>query len=59
MASETVKREFWYSGCIYMHYRGASILPLYKDKGDKYECSNSIGISLFSVVGKLYGKVPR
>ena len=32
-------------------------MPLYKGKGDKWECSNSRGISLLSVVGKLFGKV--
>ena len=31
------------------------MVPLYKDKGDMYECSNLIrGISLLSVVGKVY-----
>ena len=30
---------------------------IYKEKGDKYECSNSGGISSLSVVGKLYGRV--
>ena len=25
-------------------------------KRDKYECGNSLGINLLSVVGKLYGK---
>ena len=30
---------------------------LYKGKGDKCECSNSRGISLLSVVGKIYGRV--
>ena len=30
---------------------------LYKGKGDKCECSNSRGISLLSVVGKLFGRV--
>ena len=33
------------------------IVPLYKGKGDKCECSNSRGISLLSIVGKLYGRV--
>ena len=37
-----------------MDWRGACIVPLYKGKGDKCECSNSSGISLLSVVGKLY-----
>ena len=40
-----------------MDCRGACIVPLYKGKGDKCECSNSRGIRLLSVVGKLYGRV--
>ena len=40
-----------------MDWRGACIVPLYKWKGDKCECSNSSGFSLLSVVGKLYGRV--
>ena len=39
-----------------MDWHGACIVPLYKGKGDKCECSNSRGISL-SVVGKLFGRV--
>ena len=33
------------------------IVPLYKGKCDKCECSNSRGICLLSVVGKLCGRV--
>ncbi len=33
------------------------MVPLYKGKGDKYECTNFRGISLLSVVGKVYDKV--
>ena len=40
-----------------MDLRGACIVPLYKGKGDKCECSNSRGVSLLSEVGKLYGRV--
>ena len=40
-----------------MDWRGARIVPLYKGKGDKCECSNSRGISLLGVVGKLFGRV--
>ena len=36
----------------------ACIVPLYKVKGDVHECSNSRGISLLSVVGKVYGRIP-
>ena len=32
-------------------------MPLYKRKGDKCVCSNSRGIRLLSVVGKLFGRV--
>ena len=32
-------------------------MPLYKGKDDKCGRSNSRGISLLSVVGKLYGRV--
>ena len=38
-------------------WRGACVVSQYKGKVDKYECSNSSGISLQSVVGKLYGRV--
>ena len=40
-----------------MYWRGSCIVPLYQGKGDKCECSNSRGISLLSVVGKLFGRV--
>ena len=40
-------------GVVPMDWRGACIVPLYKRKGDKCECSNSRGICLLSVVGKL------
>ena len=42
-------------GVVPMDWCG--IVPLYKVKGDKCECSNSGGISLLSVVGKLFGRV--
>lgn len=38
----------WVSDCT---------VPLYKEKGDKQECSNYRGISLPSPVEKVYGKV--
>ena len=41
-----------------MDWHGACIVPLYKGKGDKCKCSNLRGISLLSVVAKLYGRVP-
>ena len=39
-----------------MYWLGACIVPMYKGRGIKCECSNSRGISLLSVVGKLFGR---
>ena len=36
-------------GVLPMDWRGACIVPLYKGKGDKCECSNSRGISLLQL----------
>ena len=47
----------FHMGVVPMDWSGACIVPLYKGKGDKCECSNSRGISLRSVVGKLFGRV--
>ena len=44
-------------GVVPMDWHGACVVPLYKGKGDKCECSNSRGISLLTVVGKLFGRV--
>ena len=35
----------------------ACMVPLCKGKGDAHECNNFRGISLLSVVGKVYGRV--
>ena len=44
-------------GEVPLDWRSACVVPLYKGKGDKYECSSFRGISLLSVVGKVYGRV--
>src|SRR5678815_3019926 len=41
-------------GIVSRDWRRAVIVPLYKGKGDKGNCRNYIGISLLSVVGKIY-----
>ena len=37
--------------------RDARITNLYKNKGDRSDCSNYRGISLLSIVGKLFTQV--
>ena len=44
-------------GMVPMDWLGPCIVDLYKGKGDKCECSNSRGISLLTVVGKLHSRV--
>ena len=44
-------------GVVPMDFRGACIVPLYKGKGDKCDCSSSRGISSLSEVDKLFGRV--
>ena len=44
-------------GVMPIEWSSACIVPLYKGKGARNECSNSRGISLLCVVSKLYGRV--
>uniref|UniRef100_A0A3P9JF00 ribonuclease H n=1 Tax=Oryzias latipes TaxID=8090 RepID=A0A3P9JF00_ORYLA len=45
------------NGQVPLDWMSACVVPLYKGKGDKYECGSFRGISLLSVVGKVYGRV--
>ena len=47
----------FYLGMCPVDWVLAVIVPLYKGKGDIHDCSNSRGISLLSVVGKVYGRI--
>ena len=47
----------WKEGRVPEDWRKAVIVPIYKGKGEKDVCNNYRGISLLSVVGKLYGRV--
>ena len=42
------------SSVVLEYWRSAAIVPLYKGKGEKTECSNYTGTSLLSVVEKIY-----
>ena len=42
------------SGFVPEDWKSAVITPLYKGKGERTECKNYRGISLLSVVGKIY-----
>ena len=38
------------SGVVPEHWRSAVIVLLYNDKGERIECMNFMGISLYSVI---------
>ena len=42
------------SGAVPEDWRSAVIVPLYKGKRERTECKNYRGISMLSVVGKIY-----
>ena len=45
------------SGVVPEDCRSAVVVPLYKGKGERTECKNYRGISLLSVVGKIYSQI--
>ena len=47
----------WQEGAVPQELRDAKIVTLYKNKGDKGDCNNYRGISLLSIVGKVYARV--
>jgi len=47
----------WSSGKLPQQWKDASIVTIYKRKGDKSVCGNSRGISLLSVAGKVLARV--
>ena len=37
--------------------KDANIVTLFKNKGDQHDCNNCRGISLLSIVGKLFARI--
>ena len=49
--------QCWRDGEVPQDMRDANIVTLYKNKGDRSDCNNYRGISLRTIVGKLFAKV--
>ena len=47
----------WKEGQVPQDMRDAKIVTLFKNKGDRSDCNNYRGISLLSIVGKVFAKV--
>ena len=46
-----------HTGRVPQDFRDALIVTIYKKKGDRSECGNHRGISLLSIVGKVFAKI--
>ena len=46
--------QCWREGGVPQDMKDAKIFTLYKNKGDRSDCNNYRGISLLSIVGKVY-----
>lgn len=49
--------QCWAEGEVPQDMRDTKIVTLYKNKGERSDCNNYRGISLLSIVGKVYAKV--
>ena len=47
----------WNEGTVPQEMRDATIVTLYKNKGDRSDCNNYKSISLLSIVGKAFARV--
>ena len=47
----------WREGELHQELRDAKTVTLFKNKGDRSDCNNYRGISLLSVVGKVFAQV--
>ena len=53
----TLLCQCWEEGLVPQDWRDANIVTLYKNKGDRSDCNNYRGISLLSIVGKVFARV--
>ena len=49
--------QCWREGAVLQGMRDAKIVTLYKNKGERSNCNNYRGISLLSIIGKVYAQV--
>ena len=49
--------QCWQEGAVPQDMRDAKIITLFKNKGERSDCNNYRGISILSVIGKVFAKV--
>nr|VZI21882.1 unnamed protein product [Spirometra erinaceieuropaei] len=50
-------QEMWRQGEVPQDFMGATIVHLYKRKGNRQVCDNHRGISLLNIVGKIFARI--
>ena len=50
-------QSFWSKSALPQAFKDASIINLYKGKGNRQSCDNHRGISLLSIAGKIFARV--
>ena len=49
--------KIWHDGEVVQQFRNATIIHLYKNKGDRATCDNHRGISLLCIAGKVLARI--
>ena len=49
--------HYWQEGAVPQDMRDSEIITIYKNKGERNDCNNYRGISLSSIVGKIFARV--
>ena len=49
--------QCWRKGSVPQDMKDANIITLFKNMGDRHDCNNYRGISLLSIVGKLFARI--
>ena len=50
-------QHIWETGAVPQQWKDANLVTIYKNKGDRAVCGNSMGIALLAVAGKVLAKV--
>ena len=53
----TIIQKAWHERTVPEDWKNAIVIPIWKNKGSRKDCSNYRGLSLNSHVGKLYAKI--
>ena len=49
--------QYWQEGAVPLDMRDSKIITIYKKKGERNDCNHYRGISLSSIVGKIFARV--